>query len=148
MRGPQGLLPPEIPTAEMGFTTTPTSDRRDLRWCCRRRAADVVGRDRFLVVHLDAPLEVCRARDTSGRYADQQEIGTIVLNTGDYMQRISNDILPSTTHRVSQPRAAELARAAGRPERTSLIGSANPAPRSLNAGLARPCQELEPPAFH
>jgi isopenicillin N synthase-like dioxygenase len=34
--------------------------------------------------------------------------GTIVLNTGDYMQRISNDILPSTTHRVSKPRDAAL----------------------------------------
>ncbi len=30
--------------------------------------------------------------------------GTIVLNTGDYMQRLSNDIFPSTTHRVSKPR--------------------------------------------
>ncbi|MBI3447708.1 MAG: isopenicillin N synthase family oxygenase [Acidobacteria bacterium] len=30
--------------------------------------------------------------------------GSIILNTGDYMQRISNDILPSTTHRVSKPR--------------------------------------------
>jgi len=30
--------------------------------------------------------------------------GTIVLNTGDYMQRISNDVFPSTTHRVSPPR--------------------------------------------
>ncbi|HKC25847.1 MAG TPA: 2-oxoglutarate and iron-dependent oxygenase domain-containing protein [Thermoanaerobaculia bacterium] len=30
--------------------------------------------------------------------------GTIILNTGDYAQRISNDILPSTTHRVSLPR--------------------------------------------
>ena len=30
--------------------------------------------------------------------------GTIVLNTGDYMQRITNDRLPSTTHRVSAPR--------------------------------------------
>ena len=29
--------------------------------------------------------------------------GDIILNTGDYMQRISNDILPSTTHRVSWP---------------------------------------------
>jgi isopenicillin N synthase-like dioxygenase len=29
--------------------------------------------------------------------------GSIVLNTGDYMQRISNDIFPSTTHRVAQP---------------------------------------------
>ncbi len=29
--------------------------------------------------------------------------GSIILNTGDYMQRISNDIFPSTTHRVSHP---------------------------------------------
>jgi len=33
--------------------------------------------------------------------------GSIILNTGDYMQRISNDIFPSTTHRVSKPRVAE-----------------------------------------
>ena len=36
--------------------------------------------------------------------------GTIVLNTGDYMQRITNDILPSTTHRVSKPRDPGLRR--------------------------------------
>jgi len=30
--------------------------------------------------------------------------GTIILNTGDYMQRIANDLLPSTTHRVGLPR--------------------------------------------
>jgi isopenicillin N synthase-like dioxygenase len=30
--------------------------------------------------------------------------GSIVINTGDYMQRISNDLLPSTTHRVGKPR--------------------------------------------
>lgn len=35
--------------------------------------------------------------------------GSIVLNTGDYMQRISNDLLPSTTHRVSPPRDPILA---------------------------------------
>ena len=29
--------------------------------------------------------------------------GTIVRNTGDYMQRITNDRLPSTTHRVPKP---------------------------------------------
>ena len=34
--------------------------------------------------------------------------GAIILNTGDYAQRISNDILPSTTHRVSPPRDASL----------------------------------------
>ncbi len=31
------------------------------------------------------------------------EPGAIILNTGDYMQRITNDRLPSTTHRVSKP---------------------------------------------
>ncbi|PYQ21892.1 MAG: hypothetical protein DMF81_13970 [Acidobacteria bacterium] len=34
--------------------------------------------------------------------------GTIILNTGDYMQRIANDLLPSTTHRVSLPRDPAL----------------------------------------
>ena len=29
--------------------------------------------------------------------------GSIIVNTGDYMQRVSNDVLPSTTHRVSPP---------------------------------------------
>ena len=38
--------------------------------------------------------------------------GTIVLNTGDYMQRITNDRLPSTTHRVSKPRDPDLRRRA------------------------------------
>jgi len=36
--------------------------------------------------------------------------GAIILNTGDYMQRITNDILPSTTHRVSKPRDPALKR--------------------------------------
>lgn len=36
--------------------------------------------------------------------------GAIILNTGDYMQRISNDIFPSTTHRVSKPRDPEQRR--------------------------------------
>jgi isopenicillin N synthase-like dioxygenase len=34
--------------------------------------------------------------------------GSIILNTGDYAQRISNDLLPSTTHRVSPPRDPAL----------------------------------------
>ena len=35
----------------------------------RRKAAERVGADRFLVVHLSAPLAVCRQRDTDGHYA-------------------------------------------------------------------------------
>jgi len=30
--------------------------------------------------------------------------GSLIINTGDYMQLISNDLLPSTTHRVGKPR--------------------------------------------
>jgi bifunctional enzyme CysN/CysC len=42
----------------------------------RQKAAEVVGRDRFLVVHLDCPVEVCRTRDADGHYklADSGEI--------------------------------------------------------------------------
>jgi len=42
----------------------------------RRKAADRVGADRFLVVHLAAPVDVCRSRDTDGHYrlADQGEL--------------------------------------------------------------------------
>jgi bifunctional enzyme CysN/CysC len=35
----------------------------------RAKVAERVGRERFLVVHLAAPVEVCRERDTSGGYA-------------------------------------------------------------------------------
>jgi bifunctional enzyme CysN/CysC len=35
----------------------------------REKVAEAIGRDRFIVVHLDAPLEVCRQRDTEGHYA-------------------------------------------------------------------------------
>jgi isopenicillin N synthase-like dioxygenase len=37
--------------------------------------------------------------------------GSLIINTGDYMQRITNDRLPSTTHRVGKPSdASHLAR--------------------------------------
>ena len=35
----------------------------------RQKAAERLGRDKFLVVHLSAPVEVCRQRDTDGHYA-------------------------------------------------------------------------------
>ena len=42
----------------------------------RQKAAERVGRERFLVVHLSAPVDVCRQRDTDGHYslADSGEI--------------------------------------------------------------------------
>ncbi len=35
--------------------------------------------------------------------------GSLIINTGDYMQRITNDRLPSTTHRVGKPTNPDLA---------------------------------------
>jgi len=55
---------------------------------------------------LPAPrIEGLQALKRDGRWARlSPPRGTIVLNTGDYLQRLSNDILPSTTHRVGRPR--------------------------------------------
>ena len=36
--------------------------------------------------------------------------GSLIINTGDYMQRITNDRLPSTTHRVGKPTDPALLR--------------------------------------
>jgi bifunctional enzyme CysN/CysC len=47
----------------------------------RQKVADVIGRDRFLVVHLDAPLEVCRQRDVDGHYR-LAESGEITMFPG------------------------------------------------------------------
>jgi bifunctional enzyme CysN/CysC len=38
----------------------------------RQRAAEVVGRDRFLVVHLAAPIEICRERAEGNPYAEAE----------------------------------------------------------------------------
>ncbi len=35
--------------------------------------------------------------------------GSIILNTGEYMQHVTNDVLPATTHRVGKPRDPEHA---------------------------------------
>ncbi len=39
----------------------------------RRRAAELLGADRFLEVHVDAPLEVCRERERDGFYRAAEE---------------------------------------------------------------------------
>jgi isopenicillin N synthase-like dioxygenase len=59
---------------------------------------------------LPAPrIEGLQVLKRDGRWARlQPPPGTIVLNTGDYLQRLSNDILPSTTHRVGRPRDPAL----------------------------------------
>jgi len=47
----------------------------------RQKAATTIGADRFLVVHLSAPIEVCRQRDTDGHYK-QADSGDMPLFPG------------------------------------------------------------------
>lgn len=44
----------------------------------RQKAAEVIGAERFMLVHLDCPIEVCRKRDVDGHYAlaDRGETGS------------------------------------------------------------------------
>jgi bifunctional enzyme CysN/CysC len=64
----------------------------------RQRAADVVGRGRFLVVHLDAPLEVCRQRDDSGMYAkaDEGELANVPGVSAAYEPPTKPDLVLDT----------------------------------------------------
>ncbi len=67
----------------------------------RQRAAEVAGAGRFLVVHLSAPVEVCRERDTEGLYgaADAGEIANFPGVTYEYETPAAADLtLP--THEI------------------------------------------------
>ncbi len=62
----------------------------------------MIGADRFLVVHLSAPVEVCRQRDTAGLYAavDAGEIANLPGVTTSYEVPQHPDlVLP--THELS-----------------------------------------------
>ena len=60
---------------------------------------------------LPAPaVEGLQVLGPDGRWIRMQApAGSIILNTGDYLQRISNDVLRSTTHRVSPPAEPSVA---------------------------------------
>ncbi len=64
----------------------------------RLKAAEVVGRDRFLVVHLNAPVEVCRERDQEGLYgaADEGEIANFPGVSSPYEEPASADLVLAT----------------------------------------------------
>ncbi len=65
----------------------------------RQRAAGLIGSDRFLVVHLDAPLEVCRERDTEGLYgaADDGKISNFPGVSFDYETPAKADLTLDTS---------------------------------------------------
>ena len=71
----------------------------------RQRAAEVVGRDQFLVVYLSAPVEVCRQRDTDGHYrlADSGDIANFPGVTAPYDVPPAPDLeLPTHEWSVNQ----------------------------------------------
>jgi bifunctional enzyme CysN/CysC len=64
----------------------------------RRKAAQVVGEQRFLVVHLSAPVNICRERDTDGQYlrADSGEIAGFPGVSAPYQEPTSADLVLPT----------------------------------------------------
>ena len=64
----------------------------------RRKAAQVVGEQRFLVVHLSAPVDICRERDTDGQYlrADSGEIAGFPGVSAPYQEPTSADLVLPT----------------------------------------------------
>ncbi|MFM8496226.1 MAG: sulfate adenylyltransferase subunit CysN [Planctomycetia bacterium] len=64
----------------------------------RRKAAERVGSDQFLIVHLSAPIEVCRTRDTDGHYrlADTGEFANFPGVTAPYEPPAKPDLVLPT----------------------------------------------------
>jgi bifunctional enzyme CysN/CysC len=64
----------------------------------RQKAAEVIGRDQFLVVHLEAPLELCRQRDQEGLYkkADEGEIANFPGVSAPYEPPTAADLVLNT----------------------------------------------------
>ena len=64
----------------------------------RQKVSDRVGSDRFFVVHLSAPVEVCRTRDTDGHYtlADQGELTHFPGVSAPYEPPVSPDLVLPT----------------------------------------------------
>jgi len=64
----------------------------------RRKAAERLGVDRFLVVHLSAPVDVCRTRDADGHYAlaDAGELANFPGVSAPYEPPASPDLVLPT----------------------------------------------------
>jgi isopenicillin N synthase-like dioxygenase len=65
--------------------------------------------------------------------------GSIILNSGDYLQRITSDVIPSTTHRVAPPRD---------PDQRARCRTSFPMAVYLNEDVVlRPLQSCGPPKY-
>ena len=64
----------------------------------RQKAREVIGGKRFLVVHLAAPVEVCRQRDEDGHYAmaDAGDIANFPGVSAPYEEPATADLVLAT----------------------------------------------------
>jgi bifunctional enzyme CysN/CysC len=64
----------------------------------RQKAAATIGSDRFLLIHLSAPIDVCRVRDTDGHYklADTGEMPLFPGVTSPYEPPLHPDLVLET----------------------------------------------------
>jgi bifunctional enzyme CysN/CysC len=71
----------------------------------RHKAAELVGTERFLTIHLSAPIEICRERDEKGQYAkaDAGELGNFPGVSAPYEPPTQADlVLPTDELPVSR----------------------------------------------
>lgn len=61
----------------------------------RQKVGKLIGKDRYLVVHVATPVEVCRERDNKGQYkrADQGELRNFPGVTADYENPVNPDLV-------------------------------------------------------
>ncbi len=71
----------------------------------RNKVGKLIGQDRFLVVHVATPIEVCRERDTKGQYAqaDAGELKNFPGVTADYQTPSQADlVVDASTDSIDQ----------------------------------------------
>jgi bifunctional enzyme CysN/CysC len=75
----------------------------------REKARQLIGPERFVHVHLSTPVEVCRRRDTSGRYeaADRGEITSFPGVSFPYDEPTDVDLVISTDN-IARHRATNI----------------------------------------
>ena len=87
----------------------PLADEEAQSGCGRLLGHEDVGMFTFVPAPEVEGLQVLNRRNMKW-VRMQAPRGSLILNSGDYVQRITNDILPSTTHRVALPRDPALHR--------------------------------------
>jgi bifunctional enzyme CysN/CysC len=84
----------------------------------RQKVAESIGRERFLVVHLDCPIDICRQRDTDGHYklADSGELAMFPGVSAPYEPPAAADLVLKTSElsvRESVERIVQLLESRG-----------------------------------